>query len=307
MLSILLQGPGGGGGGGGGGGSHSSYHSGSGGGSCSTTCAIVIGSVVGGLGALFALVLVLIACSKKKITQQIDYHRQVATLSPTVNKQIDCSNLVLSANGQSTHSLTVHCTTTYRGHTANNRAWSVASFELTIDNDAMSRLITGSGDDQWGHFQVCGSFVLDSPTHGQVKFTKSYASYNVQYAGEVGSVRPLDVRGSWYTDAGTGDGGPFTMTFDQPLTIVDTGAQPTSAAVAVDSSTAAVDPPHTGVAVNSTDVEQPPLYTTAPFDYQHMYPQSESQRSGGSSLYVPESDVEMVPPPSLPPHFTQSL
>jgi len=308
MLSVLLQGPGGGGGGGGGGGSHSTYHGSGAGGSCGTTCAIVIGCIFGGLGALFVLVMLLVYCAKRGITQQIHQHREKATISPDV-RATDRKNLRLSSAESTSGTFTVHCSTTYRGLTANNRAWSGAEFDLHFDNDAVTRLFAGSGKDAWQSFQITGTYVLGSPTHGHIAFTKSYAAYNVQYAAEFDTSRePLVVlNGSWHTDAGTSDGGPFTLTFMQPLTIVDTGEQPVSTEAVVVDINGAAHPPQApplyaaSGETTATYAEQPPTYVPQLYDYQHMY---SSPYSGGAS----GTDVEMVSaPPALPPRFTQSV
>ena len=91
-----------------------------------------------------------------------------------------------------------------------------------------------------------GSFVLDSPTHGYITFTKAYPTWSAQYAGEFDATqRPLEVRGSWYTAAGdgSGDGGPFTMTFAPSLSIIDITLAPAATAAVAGEVSAAVRSP----------------------------------------------------------------
>ena len=286
MLSVLLQGEGGGGGGGGSHGGSFSHGGTAGSTSCSTTCAIVLGSVFGGLGLCIALVIGIVIWQETRKPGRMDSYKQKSTLSADI-KPVDRANLYLSANAQATRTLTVGCTTSYRGHTVNNRAERQAAFDVTFDNDTTTRTISASGNDSWSHFDVCGSFVLDSATHGHVEFVKSYARYTVQYAGDFDATQqPLVVRGSWYTSAGTGDGGPFTMTFSQPLTIIDTAP---TAAVVVDINAADdhTQPPQLAAEATAggyASTLQPP----PPYEYQPSEPRSSTE----SATHV--SDVEMA-------------
>jgi len=142
-----------------------------------------------------------------------------------------------------------------------------------------------------------GSFVVSSHTHGYMAFIKTYTRYNVMYAGEFDTVQQqsLVVRGSWYTEAGQSDGGPFTMTFEQPLSIVDTQPTPAAvvAAVVVADGSAASQPqaaplPAAGGESTTVPAIQQVSHPTQSSDYQHL---SES-RSSVSSVSV--SDVELV-------------
>jgi len=306
MLSVLLQGPGGGGYIGGGG--YDGSYGATGGGDCSKTCIIVLSCVFGFIGLLFAIPLILYTivalhkCVQQcRASRQIKHHKRKATLTADI-KAADRSSLFLSTPGRLARTVTTSTTTTYRGHTANNTAERSATFDVTFDS-SYNRAITGSGSDSWRDFTVRGSFVLDSLTHGYITFTKAYARYDVQYAGEFDTAeQPLVVRGSWYTAAGTSDGGPFTMKFAQLLTIMDT-APPVAAAVVVDIDAPGIQPKPaplaaagSGSAVGAvSDMRQapPPSY-----DYQHL---SESRSSAGSGVSV--SDVEMVAQPPLPHDF----
>ena len=310
MLSILLQGPGGGGGGDGGdegggggyGGGDGISDYGTGGAGCDKTCIIVVSAVVSPVALLIVGPLALLAlCSLCKCLAQcgaphsIDYHRRKATLSADI-LAMDRSSLFLSNNALTAPTcFTVSVTSSYRGHTPNNKAELQALFDLAFDNSSASRALTASGEDGWGEFNVRGSFVLDSPTHGYLAFFKAYAQWHVFYAGEFdASQQPLEVRGSWYTPAGTKDGGPFTMTFAAPLSIIDTA--PAAAAVVVDVSAAACNlaqPPALqapgDAAEADAEMHQASQQPPPPYHYPHV---SEPSSGAGSSECV--VDVEMV-------------
>ena len=170
---------------------------------------------------------------------------------------------------------------------------------------------------------------LASPQHAYLAFTKSYhAGYAVQYAGQLdASQQSIVVRGSWYTAAGDGDGGPFSMTWAQRLSIVDSeqpavaaaaagvvaaaGAQLDADAVAVGIDAAASQlpapspsdsPPAAAAAAAraASDVELVAQHPPPPYESQYQ-PLSESRSSAGSSasVSVSVSDVDA--------HWTQAL
>ena len=200
-------------------------------GSCDKKCIIVL--AVFGTLALLAITRAFAPCIQPcHNSLRNGYHRRRATLSPVV-RALDLAVLCLASNGQPTRTLTVTGTTTYSGHRRDSRAERTATFDITFDNDSSARAITSSEEDSWNDLNVRGTFVLDTATHGYMELTQSYARYSVQYTGVIdGSQQSLVVRGSWYTAAGGGDGGPFTMTVAQPLGIVDT-APPSFAAAAL--------------------------------------------------------------------------
>ena len=279
MFSVLLQGEGGGGGGGYHGGGYTHYGSTLGGGSCDTTCVIVIVCVVCGVVLVPCLLLIVYRSVRNSRTaRSIQSYQQQATLDMGV-KAADRPAMLLAVAGQpACRTLTVQATTTYRGHTANNRAERVAVCELTLDNDSSARTLAGSGVDAWGQYDIRGTFMLDAPTHGRCEFAKSYASYKVRYAGEIDAAQqPLSVTGSWHTEAGTGDGGPFSMTFAQPLHVVDMAPVPEAVALAVDAGAAAYQ-------------QQPPVQQSS----EYRLP-SEMRSTGSPASSASVSEVEMAP------------
>jgi len=248
MLSVLLQGPGRGGGGGGG--AYAHYNA-SDAFKCDRIHITPLSTVFGLVGATLAVPLVYLAIIKlnqvckqraveltdqqRRATEQMDHHRRRVRHNPTL-RAVERSSLYLSTDGQAARTLTVRTATACYGHHIRN---SKAAFNLHIDSRDGLRSVTANSVTEWGGFDICGSLVLDSPTHRYIAFTKFFANYSV-HAGEFNSeLLPLVVRGSWYTEAGMGDGGPFTMTFKQPLIIVDTEAQLALPEVVVDNNGAA--------------------------------------------------------------------
>ena len=140
----------------------------------------------------------------------------------------DRRELYLSTDGQPHTQLSAWVDTVYSGNTRNNAAKRSATFQLHIDNH--SRAVTATGTDAWGTFDIRGQLTIGSPTQGWLAFTKAYPTHSCKYAGEFNnSSQPLSVSGSWTTTAGASDFGTFTMTFKQPVSIINSASEATVA------------------------------------------------------------------------------
>jgi len=217
---------------------------------CSTSCAVGAGI---GLGSCFLFCVAAIVFAFRRACR-VDQYAAAATLGPHVQLD-DKKTLSLSIAGQPhtpAFSVTATSTNTHAafccGPTCGERArQSASTCNLYFDNN--SRHISGQGSDEMGPFDLVGHFVLDTPHHGWMAFSRTYDGQRVYRScaefgtgGEDGvsgagqSMAVSQLAGSWYIRAyKVADGGVFTMTFAQPITVVGTVQQtfPSGAMAAV--------------------------------------------------------------------------